>query len=133
MKNQPTSDVTELAKERNRQASERTVTSWINTSLVLIGFGVVIEEIPGLLNQESPLRNSALNLQLAYFLGLVTIAFGILLLIPASISHSLEIRSLNKENYLFKPARLNLLIDVSLVILFGFIALVNLFLIVSRL
>jgi putative membrane protein len=132
MTNRPTNDVTELAKERNRQASERTMTSWINASLLLIGFGVAIEEIPVLFNPGLSSRDLINNINLAYMLGLGTIAFGILLLIPASISHYIEIRSLKRDSYLLKPIRLNLLIDVSLVILFGLIAAVNLVLIVAR-
>jgi putative membrane protein len=36
---------TELAKERNRAAEERTLMAWIRTSLSLIGFGVGVERI----------------------------------------------------------------------------------------
>ncbi len=132
MMNRQTNDVTELAKERNHQASERTLTSWINVSLLLIGFGVVIEETPVFSDQGLAFMNVAVNVHLGYILGLGTIASGILLLIPALISHHLEIQSLKRGSYLFKPTRLNLLIDVSLVILFGLIAMVNVILIISR-
>ena len=36
---------TELAKERNRAAADRTLNSWIRTSLALIGFGFGLSKI----------------------------------------------------------------------------------------
>ncbi|MGI9402126.1 MAG: YidH family protein [Rhizobiaceae bacterium] len=35
-----TSTNTELAKERNREAAERTLMAWIRTSISMIGFGI---------------------------------------------------------------------------------------------
>ena len=36
----------ELAKERNRAAAERTMTTWIQNCLTLIGFGFAIASRP---------------------------------------------------------------------------------------
>ena len=41
----------ELAKERNREAAERTFMAWIHTSISLIGFGFGIDAIVEALNQ----------------------------------------------------------------------------------
>ncbi len=128
----PTNDVTELAKERNRQAAERTLASWINVSLLLIGFGVVIEEIPAPLQQFLPQPNISINLQLSYLIGLGTIAYGVVLLIPAAIVHRQAISLLEREDYLVTPVRFNLAIVISLVILFGLVALVNVLLAISQ-
>ncbi len=43
MTNHPKKDLSnELAKERSRQASDRTLMAWVRTSLSLIGFGFAI-------------------------------------------------------------------------------------------
>ena len=41
----PTSLVNELARERNREAVDRTLLAWIRTSLALISFGFGIERL----------------------------------------------------------------------------------------
>ena len=41
----PTSLVNELARERNREAADRTLLAWIRTSLALISFGFGIERL----------------------------------------------------------------------------------------
>lgn len=43
---------TELAKERNRAAEERTLMAWIRTSLALIGFGFGIDRIVAAIHQS---------------------------------------------------------------------------------
>lgn len=129
----PTNEVTELAKERNRQAAERTLTAWIGSSLLLLEFGIVFEEIPLALQQSLPQNDVALNLRLSYLIGLGTIAAGIILLIPMAIAHTLTIQSLEQEKYLVKSGNpLYLLIVVSAVILLGLIALINLILVISQ-
>jgi putative membrane protein len=42
---------TELAKERNRAAEERTLMAWIRTCLTLISFGFGIERIVAVLDR----------------------------------------------------------------------------------
>ena len=41
----PTSLANELARERNREAVDRTLLAWIRTSLALISFGFGIERL----------------------------------------------------------------------------------------
>ena len=129
----PTNDTTELAKERNREAAERTLTSWIENSLLLMGFGISIEEIYSAMNQSFPQNSSEINLQFTDIISLGAIAFGIALLIPVSINHRMEIKSLEQEDYLARPARFfNLLIVVGSVILFGLVALAAVILVISQ-
>jgi putative membrane protein len=42
----------ELAKERNREAAERTLMAWIRTSLSLISFGFGVDKIIGAINRS---------------------------------------------------------------------------------
>jgi len=45
MADQPVSLTNELARERNREAADRTLLAWIRTSLALISFGFGIERL----------------------------------------------------------------------------------------
>jgi putative membrane protein len=128
----PANEVTELARERNRQAAERTMIVWINVALLLIGFGVVIEEIPAILSRSLPQNNPFLNLHLGYLLGLGTIAYGVLLLLPVAIVHRQSIKTLERTDYLTQPAAFNLSVVVSATVLFGLVALVNVILVISQ-
>jgi putative membrane protein len=120
----PTNDTTQLAKERNRQAAERTLTCWIGNSLLLMGFGISTQEIYSAMNQSFPQNSSEINFQFTDMISLGAIAFGIALLIPIAITHRLEIKSLEQDDYLVSHPRLfNLLIVVGSVILFGLVAL----------
>lgn len=129
----PTNDTTELAKERSRQASERTITGWIGSSLLLMGFGISIEEIQAVMSKDFPPNSSEISLQFTNMVSLSAIAFGIVLLVLASITHGWEIHSLEQDNYLTTPPRLfNLMLVVGSVILFGLFVLVNVILVISQ-
>ena len=52
----------ELAKERSRQASDRTLMAWVRTSLSLIGFGFGIASFRDILLQGGLIRNPQRNL-----------------------------------------------------------------------
>ena len=121
----PTNDVTELAKERNRQAVERTIASWINSALLLMGLGISIYEIASEFQQVSP-NSLASNVRVSMLLSLGAIAFGIALLIPIAISHRADIKALERGDYLAKPPHfLDLAMVIGTVIVFGLIAIVD--------
>ena len=77
---------TELAKERNRAAADRTLNSWIRTSLALIGFGFGLSKIHasleamGLHGPSDPVRSTLL-------VGGSFILLGLLALLAAVIQH----------------------------------------------
>jgi uncharacterized membrane protein YidH (DUF202 family) len=107
----PTNDVTELAKERNRQAIERTLLSWINSALLLLGLGISVGAVTADLQPLSPLG---------------AIVFGIALLVPIVGVYRRELLTLGQRNYLaHPPQRLNLFIVVAVVVAFGLLALVD--------
>ena len=96
------SESTELAKERNREAADRTLMAWIRTSLSLIGFGFGIDAVVQTL-QKTALGN-ATNLGLnARIFGLSFIAVALMAVIVAMAQYRLELRLLESGNYRYKP------------------------------
>ncbi|HHP7229527.1 MAG TPA: YidH family protein [Xenococcaceae cyanobacterium] len=124
----PTNETTELARERNREAAERTLTSWIQNCLGLIGFGTGFESIFAALHQAFPNRNPALSLRMTHIIGLTAIGLGILLLVLMVIAYLAAIRTLEQEDYFSRPLNFSLLgILVGTIISYGLIALVAVF------
>lgn len=116
---------TELAKARNRAATERTLTSWIQSCLILIGFGTAFEQILAAVDQSFPENTSAINLQIADAIGLSTIGLGILLLVLVIVEYRLAIKSLARADYLYRPLRLHhLSVLVGMIVLYGLAAIV---------
>ena len=121
----PTNITTELAKERNREAVERTMASWIQKCLGIIGFGIGFDSIFTALHQAFPEKNFVFNLLLTHIIGLSAIAIGILLLVLVIIAYQTEIRILARKDYLNRPSHLiNSGILVSSIILYGLVAFV---------
>jgi putative membrane protein len=83
---------TELAKERNRAAQERTLMAWIRTSLALISFGFGIDSIIVVLNQE--LEGTLNTLRTSRILGLGFVGLGIFAMLYAAQDHRRQIRSI---------------------------------------
>lgn len=76
----PTNDTTELARERNRAAAERTLLSWIQNCLSLIGVGIALDRVLAAVNRDFPQNNPLVNLRLAHAvsLGLIGLGLGLL-------------------------------------------------------
>ena len=97
------SESTELAKERNREASDRTLMAWIRTGLSLIGFGFGIDAVVQTL-QNTALGNAP-NLALhARIFGLSFIAVALVAVVVAMTQYRLELRLLESGNYRYKPS-----------------------------
>ncbi len=113
----------ELAKERNRAAAERTMTTWIQNCLTLIGFGFAIEQIFLAFEHKYPDNNHSLNIQLTHCISLILISFGIGLLIVAMMQYYLQVNPIKRDDYFFSPSSpLNILVVVA-IITFGLIGL----------
>jgi putative membrane protein len=86
---------TELAKERNRAAEERTLMAWIRTSLALISFGFGIDSIVSLLNQA--LEGSLNTWRTSRILSLGFVALGIFSMLYATFDYQRQIRNLERN------------------------------------
>lgn len=124
MRNNLTGPTNELAKERNRAAAERTITSWIQNCLGLIGFGVAVDEIALALDSRSADGTRLITSDVAYPIGYMFILLGIGLLVFAMVQHYLAVQSIKREDYVFLPSRPMNVLATSTVIIFGFLGMV---------
>ena len=95
-----TNVTTELAKERNRAAAERTLASWIRKCIGLIGFGAGFDSIFAGLHRAFPDRNPAVSLKITHIVGLTAIGLGVLILTLVTAIYLAEVNSLEREDYL---------------------------------
>ena len=111
---------TELAKERNRAAEERTLMAWIRTCLTLISFGFGIESIVAVLARE---LDGAINtLRLSEVLGLSFIALGTFAMLAAAIDHRHQLRRIQRGDLLYVPRRSPTLIVAYILAVLGIMA-----------
>jgi putative membrane protein len=92
----------ELAKERNRAAAERTMNAWIGQSLTLIGFGVAIDRVYQGIRRQLPETDPLTREALTHAISLMFIALGTVLLALALIQHRLEVKSIEREDYVLQ-------------------------------
>ena len=115
---------TELAKERNRAAAERTLMAWIRTCLALISFGFGVDRIVTALQQSSFSEYVDDPLHLTRIIGLAFIGIGTNAILLAAIEHRRELRHIQKDNYVYQPRSslaFNVAISISITGLFAFI------------
>lgn len=95
---------TELTKERNRLAADRTLMAWIRTALSLIGFGFGIGKLyeylksVGIHDTVDPIRSTVI-------FGSSFIGLGMLALIAAVIQHTRILQQLEAPDYAYNAMR----------------------------
>ncbi|MGB3138193.1 MAG: DUF202 domain-containing protein [Nodosilinea sp.] len=90
---------TELAKERNRAAEERTLMAWIRTALSLIGFGFGIDRIVAAIDQS--LGGTVSPAWLTRILGLSFVALGTFALLYAALDHRHQLRRIQRNDLIY--------------------------------
>lgn len=114
---------TELARERSRAATERTLMAWIRTSLSLIGFGFGIGKIQDYIEMTHPGRIHD-PIHGARIFGGSFIALGILAIIMAAIQHWRRLSQIKQDVYVYSaPLPLSEVVAVLLLLigLFGLV------------
>ena len=93
-----TSLVNELARERNREAADRTLLAWIRTSLAMISLGFGIERLgqaavslDGRMAGFSPLKTRVF--------GAALIALGMAATLAGMWEHRLMLRAIARDDY----------------------------------
>jgi putative membrane protein len=119
-----TSLTNELAKERNREAADRTLMAWIRTALSLIGFGFGIGKLDtflaasGIHSQLNPIRASLI-------FGESFIVLGILSVLAAVVQHIRIMNRLAQPNFAYsamRPVAVTVAIALLLIGVFGSVA-----------
>ncbi|MEM9005726.1 MAG: DUF202 domain-containing protein [Cyanobacteria bacterium P01_F01_bin.86] len=97
----PPKPKTELAKERNRLAADRTILSWIRSGLVLISLGFGIDQAVNLLHAQV---GDAINpMRLSHVLGLLFVGLGIYAIMAAVVDYRGELYRLDQPAYVYTP------------------------------
>ncbi|MBD1910389.1 MULTISPECIES: DUF202 domain-containing protein [unclassified Leptolyngbya] len=111
---------TELAKERNRAAEERTLMAWIRTALTLISFGFGLDSIISMLHQN--LGGAFASLHFSRILGLGFVALGTVAMLYAASDHRYQLRRIQRNDLTYRPRTSAALLVAYCLIVFGAIA-----------
>ena len=90
----------QLAKQRNRDAAERTLMAWIRTCLSLISFGFGLDKIVAAINS----RTDGGSAHAEWSVRLVAIAFvltGIVAMAAATRQHTRNVQRLARDDFTY--------------------------------
>ncbi len=114
----------ELAKERTREAADRTLMAWIRTCLSLIGFGFGIAKFRDIL-VEAGMRRGPEHLQSTLIFGLSFIALGIFGLLAAVIQHWRILQQIKFGNFAYTGFRPVVLVTAIILVIIGLFAFIS--------
>ena len=115
---------TELAKERTREAADRTLMAWIRTCLSLIGFGFGIAKFRDIL-VEAGMRRGPEHLQSTLIFGLSFIALGIFGLLAAVIQHWRILQHIKFGNFAYTGFRPVVMVTAIILLIIGLFAFIS--------
>jgi putative membrane protein len=96
----------ELARERSRQAADRTLMAWVRTALSLIGFGFGVAQFRDILvRTELVARRSPEYPSTALYFGLAFISLGVLGLLAATIQHWRILQHIKQDQFQYSGFR----------------------------
>jgi putative membrane protein len=116
----------ELARQRNRDAAERTLMAWIRTALSLIGFGFGIGKLADYMNAAG-LRSSPDPTHSTLIFGASFIVVGILGLLAAIVQHVRILKRLSSPDFAYNAMRPIAMTVAAMLILIGVFGLIATF------
>ena len=120
------STATELARERSREAADRTLMAWVRTSLTLIGFGFGFGKFHGYL-QTAGLRHKIDPIHSMLIFGGSFIILGIFGLFAAVFQHWRVLRRLEDGQFVYSPSWPTERVTAILLFVIGLFGLMGLF------
>jgi putative membrane protein len=113
----------ERARERSRQAADRTLMAWVRTALSLIGFGFGVAQFRDILVRAELLeRRPPDHLSLTLYFGLAFIAVGVLGLLAATVQHWNILEHIKRDEFHYTGFRPLVFIMAILLITIGVFA-----------
>jgi len=128
-KDAKTSLANELAKERNRQSSDRTLMAWIRTAISLIGFGFAIAQSYQFLETDHVERTGKMldTLHTPFIFGISFMVLGILGIMTGVIQYNRILERIKSDRFIYiEPWALPKIMAILLVIIgvFGIFAII---------
>jgi putative membrane protein len=112
----------ELAKQRNRDAAERTLMAWIRTCLSLISFGFGLDKIIAAIDRATATGEVQVQRGVQLVAGAFVIT-GILAMAGATIQYRRELRRLQHNDYVYRDKPQLAAATAVLITLIGVVAL----------
>ncbi len=118
----------ELAKERTREAADRTLMAWIRTCLSLIGFGFGIAKFRDILVEELGMRRGPEHIHSTLIFGLSFISLCIFGLLASVIQHWRILEHIKCGDFQYTGFRPVVMITAILLLLIGLFAFISILL-----